>query len=146
MTKKVTVKWTQEKEFIAVDHDGGGQVGISGPNPEGQSMGASHLLLAALGGCMGTTIIAVMLKRRKEVESFEVAVVGESIEEWPKTFTSAHLTYTIKGRNIEEAIMERAVWLAENRYCTVSSTLGLPLTHKVVVINTDTNPRPTDHS
>ena len=133
MSKHVTVKWTRDREFIAYDHDGGGAVGITGPNPEGISMGASHLLLAALGGCMGTTIIAVMLKRRKEVESFEVDIVGEHIEEWPKTFTSAHLTYSIKGKDIDAAMMERAVWLAEKKYCTVSSTLGLPLTHEVII-------------
>ncbi|NOZ73748.1 MAG: OsmC family protein [Chloroflexi bacterium] len=137
MTKRVTVIWTKEREFIAVDRDDGGRVGITGPNPEGKSMGASHLLLAALGGCMGTTIIAVMLKRRKEVKSFEVDVVGEHIEEWPKTFTSVHLTYTIKGVGIDEATMERAVWLAEKRYCTVSSTLGLPLTHEIVILEAD---------
>jgi len=140
MSKRVVVKWTKEKEFIAYDEAGGGAVGITGPNPAGRSMGASHLLLAALGGCMGTTIIAVMLKRRKQVESFEIEVVGEHIEEWPKTFTNVHLTYTIKGKDIEESTMERAVWLAENKYCTVSSSLGLPLTHEIVVIDTGETP------
>jgi putative redox protein len=135
MTKHVTVVWDKEKEFIAVDQDGGGKVGIAGPNPEGPSMGASHLLLAALGGCMGTTIIAVMLKRRKDVEAFEVDVTGEHIEDWPKTFTSVHLIYRIKGSGIDEKMMERAVWLAEERYCTVSSTLGLPTTHEIEIVS-----------
>ena len=136
MTKSVTVVWTKEREFIAIDRDGGGKVGITGPNPEGESMGASHLLLAALGGCMGTTIIAVMLKRRVAVESFEVDVIGEHIPDWPKTFTHMHLIYRIKGEGVTEKLMERAVWLAEERYCTVSSTLGLPYTHEIEIIPT----------
>jgi len=134
MSKHVIVAWDKEKDFIAVDQDGGGQVGITGPNPGGPSMGASHLILAALGGCMGTTIIAVMQKRHKYVEAFEVDVTGEHLEDWPKTFTSVHLIYRIKGTDIDEKMMERAVWLAEERYCTVSSTLGLPSTHAIEII------------
>ena len=135
MTKHVTVVWDKERDFIALDRDGDGKVGITGPNPEGKSMGASHLLLAALGGCMGTTIIAVMLKRRKQVEAFEVEVIGEHIPDWPMTFTNVHLIYRIKSVGIDEKMMEQAVWLAEERYCTVSSTLGLPQTHEIEIIS-----------
>ncbi len=123
MTKKVTLHWTKDREFIAYDNDEGGAVGITGPNPPGsKSMGASHLLLAALGGCMGTTIIAVMHKRRLNIESFEIEVTGEHIDKWPMTFTHYHLVYRIKGEGVNDKLMETAIFLAHERYCTVSSS------------------------
>ncbi len=123
MTKKVLLRWTQNREFVAIDLDGDGAVGITGPNPpESKSMGASHLLLAALGGCMGTTIIAVMHKRRLDIELFEVEVTGEHIPKWPMTFTHYHLVYRIKGEGVTPKIMETAIYLAHERYCTVSSS------------------------
>jgi len=123
MTKKVTLRWTQDREFLAYDNDEGGAVGITGPNPpNSKSMGASHLLLAALGGCMGTTIIAVMHKKRLNIEFFEIEVTGEHIEKWPMTFTHYHLVYRIKGKGVNEKIMDTAIYLAHERYCTVSSS------------------------
>jgi len=123
MTKKVTLHWTKDREFIAIDNDGGGAVGVTGPNPPGSaSMGASHMLLAALGGCMGTTIIAVMHKRRLNIEFFEIEVTGEHIDKWPMTFTNYHLNYRIKGEGVNDKIMETAIFLAHERYCTVSSS------------------------
>jgi len=123
MTKKVTLRWTKDREFIAYDDDEGGAVGITGPNPpNSKSMGASHMLLAALGGCMGTTIIAVMHKKRLNIEFFEVEVIGEHIEKWPMTFTHYHLNYRIKGDGVDDKTMELAIYLAHERYCTVSSS------------------------
>ncbi|NOX62933.1 MAG: OsmC family protein [Chloroflexi bacterium] len=133
MTKTVIVRWTgNEREFIA-ESENGGFAGINAMNPPEQGMSASELLLAALGGCMGTTIIAVLLKRRLPVESFEVEVRGNHIPDWPKTFTSYHLTYRVKGEGITEKIMERAAWLAKERYCTVSSSLAGEITQEIEI-------------
>ena len=135
MTKTVIVRWTgNERTFIA-ESENGGQVGINAPNPPVQSMSASELLLAALGGCMGTTIIAVLLKRRLPVESFEVEVYGDHIPDWPKTFTHFHLVYRVKGEGVTEKIMERAAWLAKERYCTVSSSLAGEVTQEIIIEN-----------
>ena len=125
MTKKVTLRWTKDRDFIAYDNGGNGEVGITGPNPSNsQSMGASQLLLAALGGCMGTTIIAVMHKRRLNIELFEIEVTGEHIDKWPMTFTHYHLVYRIKGDGVNDKLMETAIYLAHERYCTVSSSVS----------------------
>ena len=138
MTKKVTLHWTKDREFIAYDNDEGGAVGITGPNPpNSKSMGASHLLLAALGGCMGTTIIAVMHKRRLHIESFEIEVTGEHIDNWPQTFTHYHLVYRIKGDGVTDKIMETAIFLAHERYCTVSSSTSGSKSYEYEILPAD---------
>ncbi len=139
MTKTVTLHWTKDREFIAYDEDEGGSVGITGPNPpdSSKSMGASHLLLAALGGCMGTTIIAVMHKKRLPIEFFEIKVVGEHIDKWPMTFTHYHLTYRIKGEGVDDKIMETAIYLAHERYCTVSSSTSGSKSYEYEILPVD---------
>ena len=138
MTKKVRLRWTKEREFIAYDLDGDGMVGITGPNPPNStSMGASHLLLAALGGCMGTTIIAVMHKRRLNIEFFEVEVTGEHIDKWPMTFTHYHLVYRIKGEGVTQKLMETAIYLAHERYCTVSSSTSGTKSYEYEILPVD---------
>jgi putative redox protein len=138
MTKKVTLRWTQDREFLAYDNDEGGAVGITGPNPpDSKSMGASHLLLAALGGCMGTTIIAVMHKKRLNIEFFEIEVTGEHIEKWPMTFTNYHLVYRIKGQGVTTKIMDTAIFLAHERYCTVSSSTSGTKTFEIDILPED---------
>ncbi len=137
MTKKVTLRWTKDREFIAYDNDEGGAVGVTGPNPSGKSMGASHLLLAALGGCMGTTIIAVMHKKRLNIEFFEIEVTGEHIDEWPMTFTHYHLVYRIKGEGVTDKIMETAIYLAHERYCTVSSSTSGEKSYEYEILPVD---------
>jgi putative redox protein len=138
MTKKVTLRWTKDREFIAYDNDEGGSVGITVPNPpNSQSMGASHLLLAALGGCMGTTIIAVMHKKRLNIEFFEIEVTGEHIDKWPMTFTHYHLVYRIKGEGVDDKIMETAIYLAHERYCTVSSSTSGTKSYEYEILPVD---------
>jgi len=138
MTKKVILRWTKDREFIAYDVAGDGEVGITGPNPlNSNSMGASQLLLAALGGCMGTTIIAVMHKRRLNIELFEIEVTGEHIDKWPMTFTHYHLVYRIRGEGVSDKLMETAIYLAHERYCTVSSSVSGTKSYEFEILPVD---------
>jgi len=141
MTKKVTVAWQGKREFIATNETGG-RVGVNGPNPEGQSMSPSQLLLAALGGCLGTTVIGVLEKKRQQVTGMEIELIGEHMPDWPKTYTSIHMIYRIKGVDVSLKAAERAVELAETRYCTVSASLAPPITKEIVIIPEET-PVPT---
>ena len=141
MTKTVTVNWQGKREFIATN-ESGGQVGINAPNPPGQSLSPSQLLLAALGGCLGTTVIGVLEKKRQQISAIEIEIIGEHQPDWPKTYTGIHMIYKITGVDVSLQAAERAVELAETRYCTVSASLAPPITREVVIIPEET-PVPT---
>ena len=134
MTKQVTVTWQGERRFIADDHHDG-YAAIGAPNPAGNGMGASHLLLAALGGCVGTTVIGVLEKKRQDVTAFEIEITGEHLPDWPKTFTSIHIIYRVTGNDVQPAAVERAAELAGTRYCTVSTSIAAPITESIELIN-----------
>lgn len=131
MTKQVFVNWQQQRFFVG-NNGNGGEVAIDGDHA-GRGMGASELLLAALGGCVSTTVIGVLEKKRQQVTGYAVEIAGEQMPDWPKAYTSIHVTYRVKGVNIDAAAVERAVELAETRYCTVSASLSAPITHSIEI-------------
>lgn len=131
MTKQVFVNWQKQRFFIG-NTDEGNVVAIDGDHI-GRGMGPSELVLAALGGCVSTTVIGVLEKKRQQVTEYAVEVTGEQMPDWPKAYTHIHVTYRLKGVNIDPAAVERAVELAETRYCTVSASLNAPITHSIEI-------------
>jgi putative redox protein len=133
MTKQVFVDWQQQRFFVG-NSPHGGDVAIDGDHV-GRGMGPSELLLAALGGCVSTTVIGVLEKKRQQITGYAVEITGEQMPDWPKAYTQIHISYRVKGVNIDPAAVERAVELAETRYCTVSASLRAPITHSIEVSN-----------
>jgi len=50
-------------------------------------------------------------------------MTAERRDEPPKMFTSIHLKYIIKGKNISEEAVQRAISLSEEKYCSVGAML-----------------------
>jgi putative redox protein len=98
-----------------------------GPKPKG-------LLLSGLAGCTGMDVISILRKMRVEVESFEILVDAPLTGEHPKVFSSIHLKYVFRGKNLPQDKLEKAVHLSQERYCGVSVMLKLacPLTWEIV--------------
>ena len=83
-----------------------------------------ELLLAGLGGCTAIDIIGIMRKARQEVTGYEVQVSGERATEHPKVYTSIQIEHVVRGRNISEETLKRAIHLSETKYCSASAMLG----------------------
>ncbi len=96
------------------DFDVGGR--DTGPRP-------TELLLVAIGGCSGMDVISILKKKKQDVTGLEINVKGEKAETHPKRFTKIILEYIIKGRNISEEAVKRAVELSMEKYCSVKATL-----------------------
>ncbi|MCO6450809.1 MAG: OsmC family protein [Caldilineales bacterium] len=133
MSVQVNVNWQSQKSFLATNMEGD-VVAIDGGS-NGSGLGPSELLLAALGGCVSTTIMGVLEKKRQQITSFEIEIVGEKQPDWPKAYTAIHMIYKVSGVDINQAAVERAIELAETRYCTVSASLKAPVTHELVIFS-----------
>ena len=77
-----------------------------------------ELLLAALGGCFMSTLLAAIAAREATVDDVRLAVSGV-LEEAPPRFTAVHLAVRARG---DAALLERLVTIAE-RSCIVANTL-----------------------
>ncbi len=93
-----------------------------GANPAagGDGTGSSpmELFLMSLAGCASIDIMMILNKRRKSVSDYWVEVTGTRRDEIPKVFTSIHLTFHFRGKDLNEQEVERAIKLSEEKYCS----------------------------
>ncbi len=94
---------------------------LGGTNRGPQPM---ELVLLALAGCAGMSVISVVNRGRASVSGYQVRVWGERATGYPRVFTRVVVEHALRGRNLTSAAVERAVQLAASRYCAVSATLG----------------------
>lgn len=94
------------------------------PYGEGSGMGPMTLLLAALGGCTGMDIVDILKKSRQEITGLTVEVNGERASDYPKVYETIEVVYRVRGHDLAQAAVERAVALSEEKYCSVSLMLG----------------------
>jgi putative redox protein len=99
-----------------------------GPRPKG-------LVLTALVGCTAMDVVSILRKMRAEPESFSVEAETDVTDEHPKVFKKILITYRLKGDNLPEEKVEKAVKLSHDRYCGVTAMLRptVPIEYKIVI-------------
>jgi putative redox protein len=107
---------------------------MDGPAEFGGSSAATRpkeLLLLALAGCSGSDVASILRKKRVHLESFQMHVTAEQRDEHPQVYTRIHVEYVFRGDNVRAQDVERAIELAETKYCAVSAMLrpAVELTH-----------------
>ena len=102
----------------AIVMDGDIEVGgrDTGPRP-------MEMLLMGIGGCSGMDVISILKKKKQDVKGLEINVKGDKAENYPKKFTDINLEFVVKGKNISEDAVKRAVELSMEKYCSVKATL-----------------------
>ncbi|MCB8981100.1 MAG: OsmC family protein [Ardenticatenaceae bacterium] len=79
-----------------------------------------EFLLAGVAGCTAMDVISILQKMRQDVHDFSVEISGVRAEEHPKVYTEATITYIVRGKNLDEERVARAVELSEDIYCSAS--------------------------
>lgn len=102
----------------AIVMDGGIEVG--GKNTGSRPM---ELLLMGIGGCSGMDIVSILKKKKQEVRGLEINVKGQKAENHPKKFTDINIEFIVRGRNLAEDAVKKAVELSMEKYCSVKATL-----------------------
>ncbi len=93
------------------DKDGGNN---TGPQPKA-------LMLVSLAGCTGVDVVMILNKMRVEFSDFSIDVDADQTDTEPKIYHTVKLTYKIKVKKEDEAKVEKAVDLSQNKYCGVSA-------------------------
>jgi len=97
-----------------------GDIEVGGRNTGTRPM---ELLLIGIGGCSGMDVVAILKKKKQEVKGLEINVKGQKAENYPKKFTDINLEFIVKGKNISEDAVKKAVELSMEKYCSVKATL-----------------------
>jgi len=136
MKETITTTWLSDLSFEAevdghkiyldaTDEQGGKNMG---PRPK-------PLMMVALAGCTGMDVAAILKKMRVEFDSLVVEVEGDLTEEHPKRFEGMKVTFRVKGKNIKQSNIEKAVNLSKDRYCGVSANYikAFPIEHEIII-------------
>ena len=82
-------------------------------------------MLYALGGCTGVDVASVLAKKRLDVRGIEISVSGVQREdEFPHSYATVDLHYTVTGVAVPESAVERAIDLSQTKYCSVKGMFG----------------------
>lgn len=132
----VEAKWQNGWRFEA-ETGSGFSVALDGASPH-MAMSPMEMLLVALAGCTGVSVISVLQKMRQEVTGYEIRVSGTRAETHPKVFTEIAVEHIFSGHDLRPENVARAIELSETRYCGVSAMLDktAKITHSYKISET----------
>ncbi len=134
---KARAKLIEGMAFLGEAGSGHAVVMDGSPEYGGRNIGIRpmELLLVGLAGCTAFDVVNILRKGRENVADCIVEVSAERAGEDPKVFTAIHLDYTVKGKGLSEAKVERAIALSKEKYCSASIMLGktAKITHAFTV-------------
>jgi putative redox protein len=132
-----TVTWTgaagtrSSMGFVAETGSGHVLQMDGAPDPARPEHGGANLaprpmeaLLAGTGGCSAYDVVLILKRGRHDVRGCSVKLSSERAQTDPKVFTQIHMHFTVRGRGIPEAALQRAIELSHEKYCSASVMLG----------------------
>ena len=134
-----TVKWTGEgMSFLAETGSNHALVMDGAPEADGRNLAPRpmELLLAGTGGCTAFDVVMILKKGRHNVTGCEVSLHAERAESEPKVFTHIHFHYKVRGNNLKQEAVARAIELSKSKYCSASIMLGevAKITHDFEIV------------
>ena len=81
-------------------------------------------VLAGTGGCTAYDVVLILKRGRHDVRGCSVKLTSERAPADPKVFTRIHMHFTVTGRGIPAAAVERAIAMSHEKYCSASIMLG----------------------
>jgi putative redox protein len=97
-----------------------------------------EMVLAGTGGCTAFDVVLILKRGRHEISGCEVKLQAERAQTDPKVFTRINMHFVVTGKNLKPEIVERAVKLSAEKYCSASIMLGktAEISHTFEVVET----------
>jgi putative redox protein len=133
---KASVNWLKNEDvnFEGITESGNRVVmdsaQILGPKP-------MELVLMGLGGCTSYDVVSILKKARQQIEDVECQLSANRAETIPTVFTDIHIHFVVKGKNLNEERVKKAIELSAEKYCSASRMLedgGVKITHDYEII------------
>ena len=108
---------TGSNHLVAMDGapDGGGR--NLAPRP-------LEMVLVGTGGCTAYDVVVILKKSGQDVTGCEVSLSAERAAADPKVFTRIHMHFVVRGRSLKRNLVEHAIRLSHEKYCSASIMLG----------------------
>ena len=134
----ISVNWVDGLLMVGKS-DSGHTITMDGP-PEsgGENLGVRpmEMLLLGVAGCTMIDVVTTLKKMRQDLSHLETKINAERATDHPKVFTDIHIHFILKGQNLDEKKVDKAITLSAEKYCSASIMLGetATITHDFKVI------------
>ena len=122
----ISVNWVDGMLMVGKSHSGH-SITMDGP-PEigGDNLGVRpmEMLLLGVAGCTMIDVVTTLKKMRQELTHCETKVNAERADDHPKVFTDIHIQFILKGQNLDEKKVDKAITLSAEKYCSASIMIG----------------------
>jgi len=130
-----TVRWSGEGMSLLAETESKHLVVMDGA-PEGGGRNLAprpmEMVLLGTGGCTAYDVLLILKRSRQDVTGCEVRLQAERAPADPKVFTRIHMHFIVRGHGLKPALVENALRLSHEKYCSASIMLG-----KTAAITTD---------
>jgi putative redox protein len=116
-----SIQWTGQQQFLDVSPSGH-SVPFDSDRESNEAPGAMEMVLMSLGACTATDMVIILEKKRQKLESLEVRCSGERATEPPTVWTKLEVLFRLRG-TLDEAAVQHAMSLTEEKYCSVAARL-----------------------
>ena len=138
---KAVVKWLDNMSFVGESESGHSVVMDGPPDSGGRNLGVRpmEMVLLGMGGCTAFDVILILQRQRQGITDCHVELSAERAEEVPKVFTKIHVHYVVKGKDLNEKKVARAIDMTAEKYCSVSIMLAqsVEVSHDFEIIEDD---------
>ena len=122
-----TVRWTGEGMTFLAETGSNHVVAMDGaPDGGGRNLAPRpmEMVLLGTGGCTAYDVVVILKKSGQQVSGCEVKLAAERAETDPKVFTRIHMHFVVRGRALKRNLVEHAIRLSHEKYCSASAMLG----------------------
>jgi putative redox protein len=128
LTMECTIHWTPAAGMAFVAETGSGHLLTMDGAPDGGGRNLAprpmETMLAGTGGCTAYDVVLILKRGRHDVRGCQVKLSAERADTDPKVFTRIQMHFTVTGRSLPPAAVQRAVALSHERYCSASAMLA----------------------
>ncbi|MDT9002164.1 OsmC family protein [Paucibacter sp. APW11] len=123
-----TINWMGQQGMSFIAETGSGHMLNMDGAPDGGGRNLAprpmETVLAGTGGCTAYDVVLILKRGRHDVQGCQVKLQAERADTDPKVFTKIHMHFVVSGRGLSQAVVERAVALSHEKYCSASIMLG----------------------
>jgi putative redox protein len=122
-----TVRWSGEGMSFIAETGSGHLLAMDGaPDGGGRNLAPRPMetVLAGAGGCTAYDVVVILKKSGQDVTGCDVQMDAERATSDPKVFTRIHYRFTVRGRNLKKNLVEQAVRLSHEKYCSATAILA----------------------
>ena len=134
----ISVNWVDGLLMVGKS-DSGHTITMDGPPLSGgENLGVRpmEMLLLGVAGCTMIDVVTTLKKMRQDLSYLETKINAERAINHPKVFTDIRIQFILKGQNLDEKKVDKAITLSAEKYCSASIMLGetATITHDFEVV------------